>query len=257
MLVFCGIQRLFRLQKPWRASTLGGLNPKVMNRSYKAADSLPGQAARLCKCSACAPLFPPWKPFASFSCNLKETGIPKMLRNSVQGRVSPRSGWSGFAISRDVRNREPGPALKNVRIPLCVYFCGFPSTCLHVHICPCTHVYVDVRAQSWVPNVLHLAFWGRVSHWTWVCRFGKVGRPHLPTTHLSLSVLGLQAHATVPSFWMWVPEITLWSLCLYGKLFTDGVFSQTQSFSVVCLIVCDTFKASTYLGQGYVYLKAN
>lgn len=161
MLVFCGIQRLFRLQKPWRASTLEGLNPKVMNRSYKAADSLPGQAARLCKCSACAPLFPPWKPFASFSCNLKETGIPKMLRNSVQGRVSPRSGWSGFAISRDVRNREPGPALKNVRIPLCVYFCGFPSTCLHVHICPCTHVYVDVRAQSWVPNILHLAFWGR------------------------------------------------------------------------------------------------
>lgn len=141
---------------------------------------------------------------------------------------------------------------------LCVY--TFVASLLHVCMC----IYAHVHMYMWMsePNRGYLTFFtllfevGSLTE-PEVCGFGKVGRPHLPTTHLSLSVLGLQAHATVPSFWMWVPEITLWSLCLYGKLFTDGVFSQTQSFSAVCLIVCDTLKASTYLGQGYVHLKAN
>lgn len=107
---------------------------------------------------------------------------------------------------------------------LCVY--TFVASLLHVCMC----IYAHVHMYMWMsePNRGYLTFFtllfevGSLTE-PEVCGFGKVGRPHLPTTHLSLSVLGLQAHATVPSFWMWVPEITLQSLCLYDKLFTDGI----------------------------------
>lgn len=252
MLVFCGIQRFSGLQKPQRASTLGGLNPNIMNRSHKTANSLPGQGARLCKCSACAPFFPPWKPFASFSCTLKESGVPKMLRNPVQRRVSPRSEWSGFAISRDGRKEEAGPALKNVRISLRVYFCGLPSVCLrahnaHVHM----YMWMSEHNRGYLTFFTLLFEVGSLTE-PEVCWFGKVGWPHIPDTPpVSLSVLGLQLMPLCLAFgcgfwWSYSSPY----VCMANSSPMESL-PQTQSFSIVCLIVCDTFKASTYLGQGY------
>lgn len=149
---------------------------------------------------------------------------------------------------------------------LCVY--TFVPSLLHVCMC----IYAHVHMYMWMsePNRGYLTFFtllfevGSLTE-PEVCGFSKVGQPHLPTTRLSLSVLGLQAHATVPSFWMWVPEITLRSLCLYGKLFADGVnFPRPKVLALfVSLYVTHSRQAHIWVRgmytlkqTGEVYLKS-
>lgn len=169
-----------------------------------------------------------------------------------RGVLSPRSERSEFAISHDCWKGASGLAFKNFKIHLCVYFLCSPFCIL---VC----AYVHVHMYMWTSEVNH----GYLSFFTLLfeagsltepraCWFSKVGWPQVPIIYLAPSpqcwVISTCHHA-----WLLYVDsgdhtqvlMFVWQ-ALYWVISPQ---TEVQLFSVICLIVCDAYKARTYLSQ--------